>query len=188
MNMQTDLRRMSGTVVAIAPSPAANRSGKIKLQEGDILYAFPEKLAQIAQGSRYEFDVEPYVKEGKQYLNVKNLRSLEPIRDNPNITTGRPTAQAQPPARQQQAEQPRNGSHFNPPPPKREAPPQHGAAFPVEWQRPTHPRDSRRMFICAMMAQDIAAGRFGSDEEAYVERVAMWARVYDRTIGLDDPQ
>ena len=77
MNAQADIRRMSGTVVAIAPSPAANRSGKIKLQEGDVLYAFPEKLKLVAEGVRYEFDVEPYVKEGKQYLNVKNLRSLE---------------------------------------------------------------------------------------------------------------
>jgi hypothetical protein len=198
MNAHTDLTTIRGTVVAIAPAPASNQSGKIKLQDGMILSAFKEKLDLVYAGESYAFGVQIKPGEkGRVFHNVKSVTPLALIKDNPQfvstaevVAQRRPTAQAQPPQRQHQAEQPGN-AHANWTPPRQEpmAPPaQHGAAFPVEWQRPTHPRDSRRMFVCAMLGQDIAAGRVAHNEDDYVLRVEMWSRVYDRTFGLSDPE
>jgi len=190
MNMHADMTTIQGTVVAKAPAPSPKSPGKIKLADGTILSAFPEKLALVQEGGSYAFGITfSQGNKGQTFRNIASIDPLDPIRPNPQFVTRqeieaqrRPTASAQPPQRQQQAEQ------FNPPPPRREPqaqPPQHGAAFPVEWNRPTHPRDSRRMFVCAMMTTEIAAGRVLADEEAYAERVAMWSRIHTRAVDIE---
>lgn len=188
MNVHADFTQLSGIVVAVAPAPAANRSGKIKLQSGEILYAFPEKLKTVQIGGRYEFDVDPYTKEGKQYLNVKNLRDLAPIKDNPNfVGTAEVLAQRRPTA---QAERPINGADFNPPGVKRQAPAQpaqHGAAFPVEWNRPTHPRDGRRMFLTATLGHYIDTGRVDLKAQSIADAMVEILQAYDNVVGCDDP-
>jgi hypothetical protein len=197
MNVHAEVTTIRGTVVAIAPAPSAKAPGKIKLADGTILSAFKEKLDLVYQGESYAFGITTgTLNNGKPVQNIKTITPLAPIKDNPQfvgtaevLAQRRPTAQAQPPQRQQQAEPPHNGNgHADWTPQRQQTPAQHGAAFPVEWQRPTHPRDSRRMFVCAMLGQDISAGRVGIGEDDYVLRVEMWSRVYDRTFGLNDPE
>jgi hypothetical protein len=186
MNMQVaDLTMINGTVVAKAPAPSPKSPGKIKLADGTILSAFEEKLALVREGATYAFGIVlNQGNNGKSYRNIKTIKPLGQIADNPQFV-GTDEVVAQRRAMPAQAQRPpaQRSEPIDPP----HQPAQRGAAFPVEWNRPTHPRDSRRMFICAQLAQDIAAGRVGHDEDSYVERVLMWSRVYDRSIGLDDP-
>jgi hypothetical protein len=195
MNVQTQqLVAVRGTVVNMAPAPGPQRSGKILLADKTVLSAFEDNLALVRIGGEYEFGVKVTFKDGgKQYFDVKKVSPLDPIKPNPNFVgrdeieaQRRLTASAQPPQRSQVPQDaPINGNGFHPPGPAKRSPAPLDAAFPVEWQRSTHPRDSRRMFVCAMMTAEIAAGRVLADEEAYAERVAMWSRIHTRAVDIE---
>jgi hypothetical protein len=192
MNIHVD-NTIRGTVVAKAPAPNPKSPGKIKLNDGTILSAFAEKLAMVHEGGSYAFGIVSNAgTNGKTYLNIKTIEPLGDIPDDPQFMTS-------PRAEPRQAAPAANGhANWRPAPQAKPAEPPHqqapvaqprqyGAAFPVEWNRPSHPRDSKRMFVCANLGKDIEAGRVPDHEDAYVERTLMWGRVYDRTFGLDDP-
>jgi hypothetical protein len=174
MNIHTDLTTLRGTVVAIAPAPAANRSGKIKLQSGEILYAFPEKLKLVQAGGAYEFGVEPYVKEGKQFLNVKTLANLDPIKPNPNFIQPEEIA-----AQRRSPTQPQNA------PAKASAKPDSNG-FGSNNYRPTHPRDARRMFLTATLGHYIETGRVDLKAQAIGDAMVEILQAYDSVIGREE--
>jgi hypothetical protein len=54
------------------------------------------------------------------------------------------------------------------------------------WNRPTSPRDSERMFVCSTLNAFIQTGRVNNDVEVLVEYVNALRQVYQRTFGADD--
>jgi hypothetical protein len=54
------------------------------------------------------------------------------------------------------------------------------------YYRPTAPRDSERMFVCAIAGHWIDTGRLDMTEEAMIALVNSLRKVYDATFGQDD--
>jgi hypothetical protein len=174
MNTQTmeraPLTQIVGTVVFKHPAPATNRSGKIKLEDGKILSAFPDKLVMVEVGGTYDFGCVVTEKQGVNYHDVKVVRA---------------TTQAPP-------ERP---AYLNRLAPDRPQPPQQRSA-PVQQQptqaKPqpnfgyqTHPLNSEQMFVCSILNAFIKTGRIDNDVAALTDAVVKLRQVWQQTFGLD---
>jgi hypothetical protein len=194
MNIHVD-NTIRGTVVAKAPAPNPKSPGKIKLNDGTILSAFAEKLALVHEGGSYVFGIVSNAStNGKTYLNIKTIEPLGAIADDPQFMTN-------PRAEPRQAAPAANGhANWHPAPPQTKPaeparqqapvaqPRQYGAAFPVEWNRPTHPRDGRRMFLTATLGKFIEAGRVNyCKADAMADAMVEILQAYDRVVGCEDP-
>jgi hypothetical protein len=170
-----------GTVLNITPALAANRSGKIKLDDGKILSAFPDKLQIIEVGRSYDFGCVVTQKAGVNYHDVKAIRAApqpQAFRAPPShapavrATDNYPSHQA---ARRDAAAQPQRTA-----PVQHEAP-QHTAN---DYNRQTHPADARRMFVCAQISALIKSHQLQVvplNPVAITETIDLLAKAYDQS-------
>ena len=163
-----ELTKIVGTVHHITPAPAANRSGRIKLDSGQILSAYPEKLKNLSEGDTCEFGCTETHKGGVIYYDVKTVLPATP----PNIVL---TPEGQ--RHQRQASTVTNGHSVG----TRKAP-MNGE----QYYKPTSPRDSKRMFVCSQMNALIASRQVVLTTEGIAEAIKMISEAYDQTIGLED--
>lgn len=147
---------VEGVIAEIIPAPAPNRSGRVVLEDGKRLGAFPDKLAKLAEGQAYRFGCTKRVVDGVVYHDVKTWKHLTP--------NGH---QAEPVTRPQ-APQQGNGKKMD------------------QYFKPTSPRDSKRMFICSLMNAMIQSRQVVLDTGPLTDAVTMLGDVYDRTVGKED--
>jgi hypothetical protein len=178
MNTQTmeraPLTQIIGTVIFKAQAPAPNRSGKIKLEDGKILSAFPDKWSMVEVGGTYDFGCVVTEKGGVNYADVKVVRPATNYKDA---------------VRQAFVAETRTQSiRPQPQPQQRSAPVQQQNAppAPIEYNRATHPRDAERMFTCSILNAFIQTGRIDNDVAALTDAVNKLRDVWRNTFGLDE--
>jgi hypothetical protein len=171
MDALTELVRLHGTVVNILDSTAPNRSGKIKLQSGEVLCAFPDKLNLVQMGNSYAFDV----KANGRFLDVKAVTPLSPTATAPRQPVPQREALPAPQAQQTARE-------FDPPPPRKPAASSNGNQF----YRPTAPRDAERMFVCSTLNAFIQTGRINISTEGLVQHIKVLRAAWEATFGQDE--
>ncbi|MGA9855087.1 MAG: hypothetical protein WBR29_07420 [Gammaproteobacteria bacterium] len=164
-----------GTVVHMSAAPAANRSGKIKLDNGAILSAFPDKLQQIAEGHVYDFGCVETNKLGVIYRDVKTVRLIpQPEVFRQHSTPPRSQSARQTPAPAQRSA-PVN-AHVDPP---HNPQPQNGNGGP--FYKATHPRDARRMWVSKMLGDLVQAHQVTSDKESIRRAIIDLCELYEET-------
>lgn len=159
------LTQIIGTVVKIIDPPAANKPGKIHLDDGKILSAFAEKISYVQPGGTYDFGC----KINGVYKNVHTVRPA-----------------AAPRAQAQTARQPvRQSAPVEPPHQEPQRPTQNGNGN-NQYFRPTSPKDARRMFICSQMNALITSHQVQPNAQAIADMIQMLADAYDATLGAED--
>jgi hypothetical protein len=167
------LTQIIGTVVFKSPAPAPNRSGKLKLEDGKILSAFPDKLVLVEVGGTYDFGCVVTEKQGVNYHDVKVVRPA-PQAPQPSHRAQPELAQSRPQPQQQQRSAPMDQASTQ----QRKPPP--------DYNRQTHPVDSRRMFICSQLNAMIQSRQLVLDTVPIIEAIDMLIRAYDQTLGQED--
>lgn len=193
------LVKIVGTVADITLASAHNKPGKIELESGKILYAFPDKLQMIKKGETYDFGCETTEFRGVLNHTVRAARAaggsdkLGPAPSN-FVTTEEVLAQRRPqPQRaidaqavllnsgQSARQEPRGDFTEFREPAQTKAPLQS-----QNYYKPTNPRDAKRMALCSWINAFIQTGRVERSKEAVVETILMLSDAYDETIGQDD--
>ena len=159
---------ITGTVHHIAAAPASNRSGKIKLDSGQILSAFPDKLVLVEEGGTYGFGCTVTPKGGVNYHDVKAVKPIEAA----------PERKPERPARSLSAAGAAAAE------PQRQVPQQNGNGN--GYYRPTAPRDAERMFVCSVLNAFIQTGRIADDVATLTTAVKNLRLVWADTFGADD--
>lgn len=172
---------ISGTVLEIVPAPASNRSGKIKLDDGKILSAFPDKLSAIVEGGSYDFGCTETNKSGVIYRDVKTVRTAAAPASGYAGQHTRHAAPAQPRPAAVRQSAPVEPAHREPP--RQERPQSNGNG---NYYRPTSPQDARRMFLCSQLNAMITSHQVTMTSQGIAEAIAMLAEAYDATIGAED--
>lgn len=158
------------TVADLKPPPASNRSGKIISEDGVPYSAWPKQWAQFVKGQTYEIEYDSNVKDGVTYRNIVSFRLLAPP-DHQSRAQAEPAHVAKTVARAAAAQRPQPAAV------KRDS------MEPDRYGYPTHPRDAIRMWCCALIQKDMERGNVAfNDEEAVVERVEFWKRVWQRSL------
>ncbi len=176
---RSSLVTITGTVLQITAASGPRNPGKIKLTDGKILKAFPDKLQLVQDGGSYTFQCAP--EEYKGVITPKVLAIQAVPREMVPQHYGHNTDNY--PGRQAQAVRPS-------PQPQRTAPVQHHhEPAPQNGNgnyRPTHPRDAERMFCCSILNAFIQTGRINNDVAALTDAVTKLRQVWQETFGLDD--
>jgi len=58
----------------------------------------------------------------------------------------------------------------------------------LNYDRPTHPRDAKRMFICSQMNAMISSRQIVLQADIIAEAIEMLAKAYDQTLGTEDTE
>lgn len=174
-----------GTVVHKSPAPAANRSGKIKLDNGAILSAFPDKLAQIEEGHAYDFGCVESNKSGVIYRDVKTARLVPQPQAFHAPESHAPASAIR--SQQQQSTPPRSQAARTAAADQQRSAPVNDRPEPQQFfePKPRKPSDSKQIWVCAMLRADIEANRVGADETELDARAEMWGRIWERRFGQD---
>jgi len=173
------LVQVIGTVIGITPAPAANRSGKIKLDDGKILSAFPDKLQHVYEGHTYDFGCVETNKAGVIYRDVKAVRpaAQQPQRQAP-VAPPRAQASQVRPAPAQRSEP------IEPPRHEPQRQPQNGNGG--GYYKSTDPRDAKRMWMCSQLNALITSRQVVISTDGITEANRMLSEAYDVTIGQED--
>jgi hypothetical protein len=190
------LTKIVGTIASITLAEASNKPGKIELTNGKILRAFPDKLQMVREGGSYDFGCEPTEFRGVLNHTVRAVRatggSSEVAPAPPNFLTQEEVAAQRRPQRAIDAQATLlshgsttqnlqgNSGHAPQPTAPKTATPQNG------YYRPTAPKDSERMWTCAILGHIIDRGGVELTEEALIHAVNTLRAVYQKTYGLDD--
>lgn len=199
---QTDrptLVKIVGTVADIMLAPAHNKPGKIELENGRILHAFSDKLQMVERGRSYDFGCEPTEFRGVLNHTVRAVRAaggsdkLGPAPAN-FVTTEEVLAQRrQQPQRAIDAQavllnsgrqEPRQDftEIANGPAPAQAKP----QAPQYYQQRPTAPKDGKRMCVTSLMNAGIISHQIQFTRESLAAAFRAVSDAYDDEIGQDD--
>lgn len=162
-----ELTQIIGTVHQITPAPAANRSGRIKLDSGQILSAYPEKLKLAVEGGTYEFGCSETHKGGVVYYDVKIVRPVEAV-DASQFRAPVARPQRGPTAPQQS------------PAPVVKPAPSNGNGN--GYYRPTSPEDKKSMFRCACVTAAIKSRQVALTRDTLAELIAEIDAAYDMAV------
>ena len=184
-HQQPDLQTAIVTVAYVNPPKQRGKSGSIKDVNGVYFAAYPDKLALFEPNGTYEI---AYTQNG-QFRNI----------------VGFPKPAGQEPAPQQQQRRPQRaidaqsillnegGGQFRETrelqkpapqvqPQQRPSAPKDGGAY----YRPTAPKDSERMWTCAVLGHYIDRGEVPLDKECVKAAINLLREAYQETYGLDD--
>ena len=148
----------------VNPPKDGKQYGSIKTASNDMWPVKADRIRDFEAGNTYEL---AWTEANNGFKNIIGVKRIVP------------QAQPQPGQFEQfDARQPaiRNGA----------APAAKPAAAAKEYYRPTAPRDSERMFVCAIAGHWIDTGRVDMTEDAMVDLVRSLRTVYARTFGTDD--
>jgi len=154
-------------VVFVKPPAEGKQYGSVKTTNNDWWPVKLDRIREFETGNKYEL---AYTESDKGFKNIIGVKKII----------------AQPEPRGDFAEfrepQGRNGSTLMPAAtaqPKTQAP-QNG------YYRPTAPKDSERMWTCAILGHIIDRGAVELNEEAMIHAVNLLRAVYQKTYGQDD--
>lgn len=163
------LQTATVTVKYVGPPKEGKQYGFIKAMDNSTWPVKADRIREFEADNDYEI---AWTEASNGFKNIIGVKRIAP------------EAPPQRPAQRGQFEQfeaapqARNGAAASTAP--KTAAPANG------YYRPTAPRDSERMFTCAIAGHWIDTGRVEMTEDAMVELVTMLRDVYARTFGADD--
>jgi hypothetical protein len=182
------LVKIVGTVADIILASAPNKPGKIELESGKMLHAFPDKLQMVRKGEAYDFGCEPTEFRGVLNHTVRAVRAASgsnPLGSTPStfVTTEEVLPQRRPARAEGQSftEPHRNGATLTTAAAQKpQAQQQNG------YYRPTAPKDSERMWTCAILGHYVDRGDVPLDKETVKAAINLLREAYQETYGQDD--
>lgn len=157
------------TVKYVGPPKGGKQYGFIKAMDNSTWPVKADRIREFEADNEYEIAWTEASNGFKNIIGVKRIVSEAPPQ--------RPPQRGQ--FEQFEAATPaRNGAAV--------APAAKPAAQANGFYRPTAPRDSERMFVCAIAGHWIDTGRVDMTEDAMVGLVTSLRAVYARTFGADD--
>ena len=158
------LQTATVTVKYVGPPKEGKQYGFIKAMDNSTWPVKADRIREFEADNEYEI---AWTEGSNGFKNIIGVKRIVP------------QAQPQPGQFEQfDARQPaiRNGA----------APAAKPTAAAKEYYRPTAPRDSERMFVCAIAGHWIDTGRVDMTEDAMVDLVRSLRTVYARTFGTED--
>ncbi|MGH7226012.1 MAG: hypothetical protein ACRELF_22570, partial [Gemmataceae bacterium] len=130
------------------------RNASIKDVDGVYYWVKPEELRNFQAGATY--DISFVATESNGYTN-RTIKSFEPVQRQAPAPRPQATRQAS-----QQPQRTATVQHQEQQPPRNTN---------MDWNRPTHPRDGQRMFVCSILNAFIQTGRVENDVAALTDAV-----------------
>jgi hypothetical protein len=173
---------IKGTVTEKVAAASSRQPGKVKLSNGQFLYAYPDKLRQIQPGSAYDFGCARSEYKGVNENTIRTFRPIDAVGPAPANFLSREEIEAQRQPRAAQAVPTNLRGEYSAPITVNK--PQEPKAAPAgnQYYRPTAPRDARRMFWTATLGHFIETGRIQCTAQAIAEASTEILTAYDAMI------
>jgi hypothetical protein len=153
-------------IAEIVPPKPGKQRGWVKGADGSKLGCFFDKFGLFELGQTYDVEYTETSSGGCLYQNVKSASLI--------ISTARSAPAPVVPM-------------VAPAPAPRPAPPA-PASFAGDFNRQTHPVDSRRMFVCANLVAFIRAGKIELEPKQLANATDMLCRLHDWAFKSDNEQ
>ena len=155
----------------VNPPKSGKQYGSIKDADNNIWPVKKDRIGDFEPNNQYEL---AYTEADNGFKNIIGVKLVQP---EPVLPRGE-FAKIEP--------QGRNGATLMARSAQQPAPQTKPQANANGYYRPTAPRDSERMFVCAIAGHWIDTGRLDMTEEAMIGLVNSLRNVYAATFGADD--
>lgn len=145
------------------PPTAAGRSGTVITTDGRFLDAWPDTLDILLPGHRYDVETSSREKGGRTYTTIRKATPVAGNGSSSGDANGHTGA---------------NGAAG-----AQSAPPATNGYY-----RPTVPRDSERMFVCATLTAFIKTGAIPAERSRLIQAIEAIRGAYALTFGQEDAQ